>query len=216
MDALGAHTLVELLVRGAGNRAELLQVLGSGVTDPEVVREAERLQQPVTITLPSLGEMTLDRRVGWFEGDVLWCGQAVWLSLDTDDRQDPSGSAETATALLGDDEKWHQRIREFAVAKLLELKNESWLDEGEPRITAEHFLDRMRLETIATAAGGKLRILAQRRRPVLGPRHPGVGQSARWPHRRGHPGLTQSVLLKLALDGPDRSQPFRVVVPEHA
>ena len=154
MDRLGTHTLVELLVRGAGDRAELLQVLNSSVTDPELVREAERLQQPVTITLPDLGELTLDRRVGWFERDVLWCGRTVRLALDTDDQRDPSGSAATATVLLGDDENWDRRIREFAVAQLLELKNESWLDEGEPRVSAEQFLDRMRLESITTSIDG--------------------------------------------------------------
>lgn len=44
---------------------------------------------------------------------------------------------------------WIEKAREYAVDELLDLKNESWLEEDEAEITPEEFKGRMRLETIS-------------------------------------------------------------------
>jgi hypothetical protein len=61
----------------------------------------------------------------------------------------------TAESLWTDQGKWKDRIDSYAVQELLSLKNEAWLDDDEPTITAEEFVARMTLSSITVRAGGE-------------------------------------------------------------
>ena len=76
-----------------------------------------------------LGRFTLDRRVNWFEADVDWLGQTVRLSFDWDEDEAMEDSLRTAKALMADQEEWNRRVLARASEDLLELKNDSWLEE---------------------------------------------------------------------------------------
>ena len=59
------------------------------------------------------------------------------------------------------EELWKQRKElarracELAAHKLLEVKNDSWLEDGEVAITADEFIQRMKLESITVDEDGK-------------------------------------------------------------
>src|SRR5207249_3318350 len=60
----------------------------------------------------------------------------------------------SAHTLWESQDVWSRRIRDFAVQKLLPLKNDAWLDEGEVEVTADQFQDRMTLDSITVYPNG--------------------------------------------------------------
>jgi hypothetical protein len=136
--------------------ARITEFAGEDPTDVELGAEASRLQLPVTVDDAQLGRLKLDRRYDYFEGKIDWCGQPIRLTLKAE-RGDaaPSGAAvATARALLADADGWRSRVNEFAVARLLALRNDNWRDTGEPALDEPGFIARMRLESIAVDGDG--------------------------------------------------------------
>ncbi len=62
---------------------------------------------------------------------------------------------QTAKELRKNQEDWAEKVGDFAVGELLELKNTTWLDEDEATITPEEFKKRMRLESITVSPNGE-------------------------------------------------------------
>jgi hypothetical protein len=58
----------------------------------------------------------------------------------------------------GEGEEWERRAKDKAVDRLLDLKNESWLDEdeGEEPLSEEEFRANMRLTAVQIAADGSI------------------------------------------------------------
>lgn len=96
---------------------------------------------------PRFGRFRYDARRDWFEAYVEWLGETVTLTL-TMSGQDHQPALDTAHGLFDDAEAWRDRIAAAIVAKLLPLKNENWLDEGEVALTPDAFLSRLRLKSI--------------------------------------------------------------------
>jgi hypothetical protein len=126
--------------------------VGRESSDTELNHFAEQLQMPVTFEDPLLGTFTLNRRVNWFTGQVVWAGETISLNLSGS--ADAQKALETAHALWQNQAEWNRRVRTFAVEELLPLKNDSWLDEGEAQLTPDEFEDRMTLESITVNADG--------------------------------------------------------------
>ena len=136
-----------------GSPQALLETfLGRETLDAELSDFAELRQKPVTLEDPLLGTFTLDRRVDWFSGPVVWAGESIILNLS--ESADVQDALKTAHALWQNPSEWNRRVRNFAVAELLPLKNDFWLDEGEFELTPEEFKERMTLESITVNADG--------------------------------------------------------------
>lgn len=116
---------------------------------------AEKLQQPVIIKTDQFGELTLDRRLNWFEGEAQWNGQFVLVSMPANENESSGNALETAKALWADQSSWKRRIEQYAVSELLELKNDTWLQEGEIAFTPDSFIEKMELESIHILPDGK-------------------------------------------------------------
>lgn len=133
-------------------QALLEAVVDHSSSDADLSRFSEQLQKPVTFHDPLLGTFTLDRQVDWFAAKVVWAGQLISLSLaESADAQKALEVAHTLWANQGD---WNRRVARFAVEKLLPLKNDAWLNEGEAELTAKDFEDKMTLESITVNADG--------------------------------------------------------------
>src|SRR5262249_31987940 len=113
---------------------------------------AEELQKPVTFEDPILGTFTLDRRVDWFIAQVVWAGESISLNLS--ESAEAQAALKTAHALWENQSEWNRRVRDYAIAKLLPLKNDTWLDEDEAELTPDEFNERMMLESITVNANG--------------------------------------------------------------
>jgi len=135
-------------------QALLESVIGPDACDAELNAVAIELHRPVTYENRVLGTFTLDRRVGWFSGQAYWMGNRVRLNLRAESPQEAEAAAHTGEALLHESGIWTKRIRDHAVARLLTVKNDGWLEEGEKPLTADEFGDTMILETICVDPGG--------------------------------------------------------------
>jgi hypothetical protein len=126
-------------------------VLGKN-SDNELEEIAAQLQKPVTLNVPELGTLTLDRRVNWFSGDIPWRSAHVQLNLDMNDAQSANDLTAMAQTIWKNQNAWEGRTKEYAAVRLLPLKNESWLDEDEDEVTARVFCERMVLESVTVHA----------------------------------------------------------------
>jgi len=160
MNALTEYRVVALRVRLAAEdasgspKALLLKILDRDSPDVEMRREAEELQRPVTLHDDYFGELLLDRRFNDFTVTKDWRGKPVDLSLSMGDCQDTAAFLRLARELWEAQDHWHTRITEFAVAQLLPLKNDNWLDEDEEEVSPKEFADRMELTSISLNPDG--------------------------------------------------------------
>lgn len=126
-------------------------VLGKG-TDTELEEIAAQLQKPVTLDVPELGTLTLVRRVNWFSGQIPWGNASVQLNLDMADADEADELIATARKIWKMQDEWERRTKEYAASQLLQLKNDSWLDEDEAEVTSQEFRERMVLESMTIHA----------------------------------------------------------------
>lgn len=147
-----AHVVVDSAF--GGHQALLETFIGTDTSDAELVDQADQLQKPVILEDSILGTFTLDRRIDWFTGTVVWDDTTVSLNLSAREPAEVQKALATAHSLWESPNLWNRRIREYAVQELLPLKNESWLDEDEDELTADQFKDRMTLESITVQPDG--------------------------------------------------------------
>ncbi|MDG3007298.1 DUF2262 domain-containing protein [Paludisphaera mucosa] len=139
--------------------AELVELLGPDRSDPELNQAAADLQTPVLLEDRRFGTLTLDRSLNWYTGGAKWNGEAVGLNLDAEGAGGIDGALAVARSLWEDQQRWTQRIEDYAVQELLPLKNENWLDEGEAELTARQFQSRMTLKSITVNSDGSFDFL---------------------------------------------------------
>jgi hypothetical protein len=134
-------------------RAVLVSFEGACESDVELNRVAEELQRPVTHADHQFGTLTLDRRLDEFCAESVWDERSVMLSLA--ESEDLHDNLDTARALWADQTMWSERIMDFATAKLLSLKNRSWLSEDEQEHTPEEFKRKLSLQSISVYPEGR-------------------------------------------------------------
>ncbi len=123
--------------------------------DPEGLSVAvEELAKPRVITTERFGHITLNRSIGWFEGDAHWNGSSIRINFHIDEESDISSGLEIAGKLWDHQEAWKQKVDAFAVQKLLSLKNETWLAEDEAPLNPQQFIARMTLQSISIHPDG--------------------------------------------------------------
>ena len=130
---------------------------------PELGAVLEEYHKPVAIQDQVLGELTLDKDYGSFEGEIQWCGKDVSLSLEVNAESKPSWTRARSAAkkLLADCETWDKAMRELAAKNLTEPAN-NWLsqDEENPRnpetdpITEEELARRISMTSLSVTSGG--------------------------------------------------------------
>lgn len=100
------------------------------------------------VPIDGLGFLTHDGRSS-YRGSAAWMGQEVALRIYAgDDGQPGTVQVDLARATLANQEYWDALCREEAADELHDLKNESWLSEGEEPVTREEFMARIQLRSI--------------------------------------------------------------------
>lgn len=115
---------------------------------------AEELAKPVVIKTERFGDLTLDRSIDWFEGEVKWNGESVRINFHTDETQDISTGLKVAGKLWDEQQSWKQKVDDYAVQELLHLKNDNWLGDNESPLTPDQFKSRMTLQSISIHPDG--------------------------------------------------------------
>jgi hypothetical protein len=105
---------------------------------------------------PVLGRLRFNKWVKTYDGEVAVGDSSVTFSLGTDESGDLTPALNRARQVLGALEDYARRARDYAARELLEVKNESWLDEDEEPVTPEQFKARMELKGLAFSPSGEV------------------------------------------------------------
>jgi uncharacterized protein (TIGR03067 family) len=101
-----------------------------------------------------LGTLEWDDNLNWYHGKVRVAYAWFDLSLNPDEGTDASNALSRAKQIVEDFERYRRMTADYAVDGLLELKNNTWLEEGEEALSANEFRARMKLEAITVEADG--------------------------------------------------------------
>lgn len=150
--------LPEGMSASAQNQFLIVEVLEEDPPCPALEEVLAEYRRPVVVTDDVLGELALDKDLDMFEGEVLWRGEQICLSLEVDvANEDTWADARRAMKeMLAEQDRWDRDMRVFAARELTELACE-WresADEEVPEITEESFACRIELRSIAMDADG--------------------------------------------------------------
>jgi hypothetical protein len=71
------------------------------------------------------------------------------LHFRVDTGESIEAALKTAETIWSRQTEWTQRVTAYAVAQLLQLKNDFWLEDNEQPLSADDFVERMDLESIS-------------------------------------------------------------------
>ena len=152
------HELPEGVSASAQNRLLVVEVLEENIPCSALDEVLAEYRKPVVLNDEELGELTLDKDLDMFEGEIPWCGEQICLSLEVDvANEDTWADARRAMKeMLAEQDRWDRDMRASAARELTDLACE-WresADEEVPDITEESFARRIELRSIAMDADG--------------------------------------------------------------
>ena len=152
------HEVPEGVTVSSQNQFLIVEVLEEDAPCPALEEVLADYRRPIVVVDEELGELTLDKDLDMFEGEVLWRGEQICLSLEVDAaNEDTWADARRAMkAMLADQERWDRDMRASAARELTELACEWRESAGEevPEITEEGFAQRIELRSIAMEPDG--------------------------------------------------------------
>jgi hypothetical protein len=90
-----------------------------------------------------------------FEATAKWNRKKVALRIEKGEDGTLDATMKTAEVLWANQSAWARRMSDFAIEKLLPLKNKSWRDDGEPKVKPKEFATRMKLMSIHVSGNGQ-------------------------------------------------------------
>ncbi len=124
----------------------------------EEIREVNAADMEVRYYWPGIGDSVPyvedDRlgvllfRHGRYSGEVEWLGRTVRVEVCPDRSRSVASALEAAHLLWDCQASWNRRAWEYAVSRLLPVKNSSWLEAGEAPVDAWEFRRRASLDLI--------------------------------------------------------------------
>lgn len=124
------------------------------VRDPGSVPEQRKPSGTPPLIDELLGTLEWDDNLHWYHGTVREEGASIDLNLSPTAGGDLSGALSRARQVVKNVEHYRNMAADFAVAGLLELKNDNWLEDGEAVVSADEFKARLVLEAITVEADG--------------------------------------------------------------
>ena len=152
------HEVPEGVTASSQNEFLIVEVLEEDPLCPALEEVLDEYRRPVVVTDEVLGELTLDKDLDMFEGEVLWCGEQICLSLEVDVANEDTwaDAVRAMKEMLAEQDRWDRDMRASAARELTDLACE-WresADEEVPEITEESFARRIELRSIAMDADG--------------------------------------------------------------
>lgn len=152
------HEVPEGVTASSQNEFLIVEVLEEDPPCPALEEVLAEYRRPVVVTDEVLGELTLDKDLDTFEGEVLWRGEQIFLVLEVDvaDEDTWADARRAMKVMLVEQDRWDRDMRTSAARELTELACE-WresADEEVPEITEESFARRIELRSIAMDPDG--------------------------------------------------------------
>ena len=152
------HEVPEGVTASSQNQFLIVDVLEEDAPCPALEEVLADYHRPVVVVDEVLGELTLDKDLDMFEGEALWRGEQICLSLEVDTVNEGTwaDARRAMKAMLAEQDRWDSDMRASAARELTDLACE-WresADEEVPEITEESFACRIELRSIAMDADG--------------------------------------------------------------
>ena len=152
------HEVPEGVTASSRNEFLIVEVLEEDAPCPALDEVLAEYRRPVVVTDEVLGELALDKDYDTFEGEILWRGEQICLSLEVDAANEGTwaDARRAMKVMLAEEDRWDRDMRASAARELTELACE-WresADEEVPEITEESFARRIELRSIAMDADG--------------------------------------------------------------
>jgi hypothetical protein len=106
------------------------------------------------IVHPRLGLLRYNNKYDCYEGQITLQQVSISFSFVKDDESEIELILDSINRFVDHLGIYTENAKNYAVEKLLELKNETWLDEDEEPLTPEQFKIRMILESIDISSKG--------------------------------------------------------------
>ena len=152
------HEVPEGVTASSQNEFLIVEVLEEDPLCPALEEVLAEYRRPVVVTDEVLGELTLDKDLDMFEGEVLWRGEQICVSLEVDaaDEGTWADASRAMKEMLAEQDRWDRDMRASAARELTELacKWRESADEEVPEVTEESFARRIELRSIAMDADG--------------------------------------------------------------
>lgn len=139
------NSISRLVVRKNDTSFMLCDVLDYNNKDIELEEILKEELKPVFYKDDVFGEFNLDKSINAYDKNINWCGYDITISFDNNEENEIESVLKTGHALYRDKEQWLKGVCEFASDELLELKNDSWLDDNENTISKEEFIAALEL-----------------------------------------------------------------------
>ena len=105
------------------NHFLVVAVLEKDVACPELEEILAEYRKPIILQDDVLGELTYDKQIKSFEGNIAWLGGKVHISLyvDKDNKSGITKAKKALKTMVSEQEKWDADLRSFAAKKLTKL-----------------------------------------------------------------------------------------------
>ena len=152
------HEVPEGVTASSQNQFLIVDVLEEDAPCPALEEVLADYRRPVVVVDEVLGELTLNKDLDMFEGEVLWRGEQICVSLEVDAANEGTwaDARRAMKEMLAEQDRWDGDMRASAARELTDLACE-WresADEEVPEITEESFVRRIELRSIAMDADG--------------------------------------------------------------
>ena len=141
----------------AKNYFLVVKVLDKNAVCPELEEILIEYRKPVVLQDDVLGELTYDKQLKSFEGNIAWLRGKIHISLyvDKDNKSGITKAKKLLKTMVLEQEKWDADMRSFAAKELTKLACE-WAESEEEAalITEESFAKRISLSLLWVTAGG--------------------------------------------------------------
>ena len=141
----------------AKNYFLVVDILEEDAACPELEEMLIEYRKPVVLQDDVLGELTYDKLLKSFEGNIAWLRGKIHISLyvDKDNKSGITKAKKALKTMVLEQEKWDADLRNFAAKELTKLACE-WAESEEEAalITEESFAKRISLSLLWVTAGG--------------------------------------------------------------
>lgn len=135
--------------------AALVSIIATDTLDERLFKYRAELETPLILKTKTFGNLTLDRSVGWFEGNVRLGFRKVRICIEPNSISVPEVAVSTAERIWESRKELIELAKDQAVNALLDDKNGSWLQDGESCLSANKFKKSMKLDSIVIREKGE-------------------------------------------------------------
>lgn len=130
-------------------KADMVEFIETWRGDRPLNEIKNRYQTRIEFKHADYGNFVFDRSLEWFGGTYRWGEESIDIYLSTQEIGRGQALLNRYKEVFNNPELWQNKIKDFAVDQLIQLKNDNWLEEGESPITKEAFKQVITFESIS-------------------------------------------------------------------